>query len=67
MRVRHTARARQEIREAARWWLENRRQASDVFERELRRAFHLLLAHPHVGPPIAHLDSVRRLHLNRIR
>jgi plasmid stabilization system protein ParE len=67
MRIRHTARARQEIREAARWWLENRREASDLFEHELRRAFYLLLAHPHVGQPVAHLENVRRLHLSRVR
>jgi plasmid stabilization system protein ParE len=67
MSIRHTRRARHEIRQAAQWWLENRREASDVFEHELRRAFYLLLAHPYVGQPVAHLDDVRRLHLNRIR
>jgi plasmid stabilization system protein ParE len=67
MSIRHATRARQEIRQAARWWLENRREASDVFERELRRAFYLLLAHPHVGQPVAHLENVRRLHSSRIR
>jgi hypothetical protein len=41
MSIRHTRRARQEIRQAAQWWQENRRDASDVFERELRRAFYL--------------------------
>jgi plasmid stabilization system protein ParE len=67
MKIRHTARARQEIQQAAQWWLENRREASDVFERELRRAFYLLLAHPHVGQPVAHLENVRRLHWSRVR
>jgi plasmid stabilization system protein ParE len=67
MSIRHTTRARREIRQAAQWWQENRRDAADVFERELRRAFYLLLAHPHVGQPVAHLENVRRLHLSRIR
>lgn len=73
MSIRYTPRARREVRQAWRWWRENRPAATDVFEAELRRAFELLLAHPQAGQPIAsrsdsaRLRNVRRLYLSQLR
>ncbi len=66
MSIRYTKRARQELRQAAQWWLENRQESADAFERELWHAFYILLAHPHMGQQIAHLKNVRRLHVSRL-
>lgn len=67
MSIRYTKRARQELRQAAQWWLENRQESADAFERELRHAFYILLAHPNMGQPIAHLKNARRLHVSRLK
>ena len=44
-----TPRARRHIRIAARWWLENRSAAPDLFERELAQAFDRLSKSPDSG------------------
>lgn len=67
MSIRYTRRARQELRQAAQWWLEHGPENAKAFERELRHAFYILLAHPSMGQPVAHLQNTRRLHVSRLR
>jgi plasmid stabilization system protein ParE len=67
--VRVTKRAQAQIDRAALWWDENRNLAPEAFDDDLAEAFLLLGAEPGVGAPvlIARTQSVRRLHLARIR
>lgn len=61
------ASAKEQIREAERWWRRERSKAPTAFTDELREAFTLLLAHPLAGRPIDddRFRAVRRLSLNR--
>ncbi len=67
--IRVTSDARKQIREANDWWVENRRSAPDLVRTELERAFLLISSQPDVGSPAldSGLESVRRVHLYRIR
>lgn len=67
--IRVTSDARKQIREANDWWRENRRSAPDLVRTELERAFLLISSQPDVGSPALDpgLESVRRVHLYRIR
>lgn len=61
--------AERQIREAARWWHENRKAALGLFRQELTRGFELITTQPGIGPRALDVDlpEVRRLHLLRIR
>ena len=67
--LRITRRAAAEIERAGRWWLENRLSAPDALRQDLQSAFTLLKRQPGVGARVGNtrLQSVRRLHLGRIR
>lgn len=58
-----------QIRQATRWWRENRPAAPELLHQELERGFQLIAGEPGIGPRSAGLsmDQVRRLHLARIR
>lgn len=62
--------AEREIREASRWWDENRPLAPDLFRQELARGFDLIATQPQIGPPAINTgtraESVRRIYLGRI-
>ncbi len=68
MVIRFTYRSKRQVQQASKWWRENRTAAVDLFEKELRRALHLLAGLPLIGQPVAHVDllNVRRLLLRRI-
>ncbi len=67
--VKVTPRARREIRQASRWWAENRTKAPHAFREDVQRAFETLARQPRIGSPATNekLAGVRRLHLKRIR
>ena len=69
LRLRISARAASQIRQAARWWTDNRPLAPDAFRQDLSEAFALLANHPGIGSPCESLRvaSVRRLLIGRIR
>jgi plasmid stabilization system protein ParE len=62
-----SARAKNEIREAKRWWRRERSKAPSALGDELRAAFGLLREFPMAGRPIDDelFVAVRRLSLNR--
>lgn len=63
-----SASAKDEIREARRWWRRERTKAASALTDELRDAFALLLQHPMAGRAIdddPRFNAVRRLSLNR--
>lgn len=62
-----SSRAKEEIREARKWWRRERTKAPFAFLNELRDAFGLLLQHPLAGRPIDDdlFRNVRRVSLNR--
>lgn len=61
--------AEAQIRQAARWWRENRPAAPGLLHQELQRGFQLIVGEPGIGPQAADLTApqVRRLLLARIR
>lgn len=69
LRLLVVAQAERQIREAARWWHQNRQAAQGLFRQELTRGFELITAQPEAGPRALDADfpEVRRLHLSRIR
>ena len=68
-RLRVASRAEKQIREAADWWLENRRKAPRAFSEDLEKAFDLITSLPRAGEPVRHprLSGLRRLYLQRVR
>jgi plasmid stabilization system protein ParE len=68
-RVRVAPQASRQIREAARWWIENRPKAPNAFGDDLEAAFRLLNELPSVGERVIHsrLQGLRRLLVTRIR
>lgn len=68
MKIRFKRRAQDEVRKAAAWWAEHRRDAQ-LIERELTQAFVRLLEHPYLGEPVpnASVPMLRRLYLRRVR
>jgi plasmid stabilization system protein ParE len=66
--IRYSRQARRDVRQASKWWNNNRPAATELFRQELRRAFELLLTQPRLGQPVksARLPDVRRVHLSRI-
>ena len=68
MVIRFTYRGKRQVQQASQWWRENRSGATDLFEKELRRAFDLLAGLPQIGQPVANVElpDVRRLFLRRI-
>lgn len=61
--------AESQIREAAAWWLENRRKAPQAFSEDLERAFRLVTSMPNSGEPVRHEEhqGIRRLLMSRVR
>jgi plasmid stabilization system protein ParE len=57
------------MREARRWWVENRPKAPHAFLEELRRGFELITGQPLVGSRATNVRvaGVRRIHLSRVR
>jgi plasmid stabilization system protein ParE len=68
VRIRIVPAAQEQIREAVRWWRENRPAAPNAISHELRRAFQLLRAQPAIGARARSvgLESVRRILLARV-
>lgn len=65
--VRVSPGAQRQIREAKRWWRQNRPAAPDALIVELQEAFDLLVERPFAGISVvdAELPGSRRLSLNR--
>ena len=61
--------AAQQIREANRWWLENRDKTPNAFAEDLETAFQLLADLPGVGERVLHsrISGIRRLLMSRVR
>lgn len=61
--------AGRQIRDAAKWWLENRPLAPGAIQSDLQAALDLLAIHPNVGAKCADpkLQEVRRLFLSRVQ
>lgn len=59
--------AEREIRNASKWWDENRTLAPDLFREELARGFELITTQPQIGSAAVNtrVEGVRRLHLGR--
>jgi hypothetical protein len=53
-RIRLTKVAARQAREAAAWWIENRREAPSLFRQELAALFGLLRTAPEMGEPYPH-------------
>ena len=68
LRLRVVPQAERQIREAARWWHENRASARGLFHRELARGFELITTQPGVGTQSLDtvLPGVQRLYLFRV-
>jgi len=68
VRIRIVPAAQEQIREAVRWWRENRPAAPNAISQELRRAFRLLRAQSAIGARARNvgLESVRRILLARV-
>jgi len=68
VRIRIVPAAQEQIREAVRWWRENRPAARNAISQELRRSFRLLCAQPAIGSRARNdgLQSVRRILLARV-
>ena len=62
-------RARRQIADAQKWWLENRDKSPDALEKELRSIFELLLETPDIGVlvPTRKRKFMRRVYLTRTR
>ncbi|HEY7700538.1 MAG TPA: type II toxin-antitoxin system RelE/ParE family toxin [Vicinamibacteria bacterium] len=62
-------RAAQQMREARRWWSENRPKAPHAFLEELRKGFELIRSQPLVGSRATNVrvPGLRRIHLSRVR
>jgi plasmid stabilization system protein ParE len=60
--------ADEQIREADRWWRENRLKAPNAIREELERVGALIAARPSVGARAINvkLSGVRRIHIERI-
>ena len=60
--------ADQQIRDADRWWRENRLKAPDAIREELERIGALIAFRPHLGARAVNvrLRGVRRIHIERI-
>jgi plasmid stabilization system protein ParE len=60
-------RAASQIRDAAEWWIQNRRRAPEAFRDELESAFALVRELPNAGEPVQHLKlaGLRRILLSR--
>jgi plasmid stabilization system protein ParE len=69
LRLLVAANAERQIREAARWWYENRPAARTLLRQELTRGFELITTQPGVGTEALDvaLPGLRRLHLFRVR
>ena len=65
VKIRFKRRAQDEVRKAAAWWAEHRRD-TQLIERELTQAFVRLLEHPYLGEPVpnASVPMLRRLYPN---
>jgi plasmid stabilization system protein ParE len=50
--IRYSRQARRDVRQASKWWADNRPAAPELFRQELRRTFELLLAQPRLGQPV---------------
>ena len=61
--------AERHVRDAAKWWLDNRPAAPALFRTELAAAFDLISAQPDIAPLAqeVHVPDVRRFYLSRIR
>lgn len=57
------------MREARRWWSENRPKAPGAFVEELRKGFELITSQPLIGSRVTNrtLTGLRRIHLSRVR
>ncbi len=68
LRVRIAARAAKQVREAAKWWLENRPGAPGAIAADFAQAITLAAHHPAIGAECAgsRTPGVRRLFLNRV-
>ncbi len=68
-RLRVASQASRQIREAARWWIENRPKAPDAFADDLEAAFRLIAELPGVGERVIHarLRGLHRLLMTRVR
>ena len=69
VRFKVARRAESQIREAAEWWLENRREASNMFAEDLESAFALLSEFPRAGEAVRHrrIPTLRRILLSRVQ
>ena len=68
-RLRVSAGAAAQIREAVRWWRANR-SASDLLTAEIDRGLELIRTDPDISPRVwsqADIPGLRRLHLPRVR
>jgi plasmid stabilization system protein ParE len=68
-RLRVAPQAEAQIREAARWWWENRPKAPEAFSEDLEEAFGLISLLPKAGQPVRHtrINELRRVLLGRVR
>lgn len=64
-----TRRAAREIREASKWWDENRLAAPDAFRDAIDNAFELIRTQPHIGAVATNvkLPGVRRILLSKVQ
>ena len=59
--------AQRHIRQANRWWRENRTAASELFVDELENAFDVITAQPAIAPLApTKTPGIRRFHLSRV-
>ena len=61
--------AERQVRDAAKWWLDNRPAAPALFHTELAAAFDLIASQPDIAPLATDsgVPHVRRFYLSRIR
>ena len=68
LRIEVSDRADRQIREADRWWRQNREKAPNAIREELERIGALIAFQPHLGALATNtrLRGVRRFHIERI-
>jgi plasmid stabilization system protein ParE len=67
--IRVSPRAGRQIRQAAKWWRENRLTAPAMLSDEIASAFELIIDMPFAGEPVIHprIEGLRRILLGRTR
>jgi hypothetical protein len=57
VKIRVSGRARRRIRAQDEWWRKHRRDAPDLFKKELTKAFERILLAPKVRQPYGHIED----------